>query len=170
YSYKVYYKNFSPTVGLAYKLPNTPKPLRWITGEGGKSVLRAGYAIASVREGTGTLTGILASNQGRSLTTSIDPSNNPTEFGAPGSVLFRDATFPAKVVSPTPSFPIPVTANTSINEFDQNLRPGYVQSWTFSFQRELGKNTVLDVRYVGNHGTKLWRQINLNEVNIFENG
>ncbi|MGH7463111.1 MAG: hypothetical protein ACREMA_19050, partial [Longimicrobiales bacterium] len=26
------------------------------------------------------------------------------------------------------------------------------------------------MRYVGNHGTRLWRQININEVNIFENG
>jgi hypothetical protein len=26
------------------------------------------------------------------------------------------------------------------------------------------------VRYVGNHGTGLWRQYSLNEINIFENG
>ena len=29
---------------------------------------------------------------------------------------------------------------------------------------------MLEVRYVGNHGTDLWRQVNINEVNIFENG
>ena len=29
---------------------------------------------------------------------------------------------------------------------------------------------MLDVRYVGNHSVGLWRQVNLNEVNIFENG
>jgi hypothetical protein len=28
----------------------------------------------------------------------------------------------------------------------------------------------MEVRYTGNHGVKLWRQSNLNEVNIFENG
>jgi hypothetical protein len=47
---------------------------------------------------------------------------------------------------------------------------GYVQSWSFGLQRELTKNMALEVRYVANHGTKLWRQIEINEVNIFENG
>lgn len=65
---------------------------------------------------------------------------------------------------------MPVIAGNSINEFDPNLRMGYVQSWTFSIQREIDRNTVVDIRYVGNHGTSLWRQTNLNEVNIFENG
>ena len=37
-------------------------------------------------------------------------------------------------------------------------------------QRELTRDTVLEVRYVGNHGTDLWRQVNINEINIFENG
>ena len=34
---------------------------------------------------------------------------------------------------------------------------GYVQSWNFGFQRELDRNTVVDFRYTGNHGTDLWR-------------
>jgi hypothetical protein len=50
------------------------------------------------------------------------------------------------------------------------LKMGYVQSWSLSLQREIGQDTVIDLRYVGNHGTGLWRQVNLNEVNIFENG
>ena len=37
-------------------------------------------------------------------------------------------------------------------------------------QREFGHNTVVEVRYTGNHGIKEWRQIDLNEVNLFENG
>jgi hypothetical protein len=37
-------------------------------------------------------------------------------------------------------------------------------------QRELDKNTALEIRYVGNHGTRLWRQYEIGEVNIFENG
>ncbi|HEV8146655.1 MAG TPA: carboxypeptidase-like regulatory domain-containing protein [Bryobacteraceae bacterium] len=170
HSYNTRYKDFSPSLGVAWKLPNAPKPLHWLTGGEGKSVLRAGYAISTIREGTGTLTSILGGNQGRTITTTVDPTNNPVEFGAPGSVLFRDATLPVRVVSPTPVFPIPVTANTSVNEFDPNLRPAYVQSYTLSFQREIAKDTVVDVRYVGNLGRSLWKQVNLNEVNIYENG
>ena len=47
---------------------------------------------------------------------------------------------------------------------------GYVQSWNIGWQRELGRDTVVEFRYTGNHGVHLWRQYNLNEVNIFENG
>ncbi|MGH9657208.1 MAG: hypothetical protein ACRD96_01625, partial [Bryobacteraceae bacterium] len=42
--------------------------------------------------------------------------------------------------------------------------------WSLSLQRELGQDMVIDLRYVGNHGTGLWRLVNLNEVNIVENG
>ncbi len=45
-----------------------------------------------------------------------------------------------------------------------------MQSWSVGIQRQLSQDTVLEVRYVGNHGTGLWRQENINEVNIFENG
>jgi hypothetical protein len=38
------------------------------------------------------------------------------------------------------------------------------------WQRELSKDTAIEVRYVGNRGIKLWRQYNLNEVNLVENG
>ena len=57
-----------------------------------------------------------------------------------------------------------------MNDFDPNLKMGYVQSWNIGYQRELTRDTVLEVRYTGNHGVHEWRQVNLNEVNIFENG
>jgi hypothetical protein len=50
------------------------------------------------------------------------------------------------------------------------LKTGYVESWTFGIQREIKKDNVFEVRYVGNRGHQLWRQVDLNEVNVFENG
>jgi hypothetical protein len=41
-----------------------------------------------------------------------------------------------------------------------------VQQWNFSIQRELIKDTVLDVAYVGNKGTKLPAFSNLNQVSV----
>jgi len=58
----------------------------------------------------------------------------------------------------------------AVNAFDPNLRTPRVQSWSVGIQRQLSQDTVIEVRYVGNHGTGLWRQENINEVNIFENG
>jgi hypothetical protein len=37
-------------------------------------------------------------------------------------------------------------------------------------QREIDKDNVFEIRYIGNRGHKLWRQTNLNETNVFENG
>jgi carboxypeptidase family protein len=169
-AYRTYWKNVQPTVGFVYTVPELSGPLGWFSGKGGRAVVRAGYSISTIREGTNTFVNILGSNQGRTLTLSLDPNNFPDDFGPAGSVAFSDGRYPSRSFQKTPQFPLPVLAGNSVNEFDNNLRMGYVQSWNFSIQREITKDTVLDLRYVGNHGTGLWRQVNLNEVNIFENG
>jgi len=50
--------------------------------------------------------------------------------------------------------------------FDENLKTPYIHDMTFGIQRELFKNTALEVRYVGNRGKKLYRGYDINEVNI----
>ncbi|MBS1825506.1 MAG: carboxypeptidase regulatory-like domain-containing protein [Acidobacteria bacterium] len=169
-AYRTYWGNVQPSLGLVYKVAELPGPLAWISGKGGRAVLRGGYSIATIREGMNTFVNILGSNQGRTLSLTIDPNNFPTEFGPPGSVHFADGRYPARAFQQNPQFPLPVLSGNSVNEFDDNLRMGYVQSWSLSLQREIGQDTVVDLRYVGNHGTGLWRQVNLNEVNIVENG
>ncbi len=161
---------FSPSVGLAYQLPkNDFKPLAWLTGRNGQSVLRAGYSISTIREDAGTFS-VWGGNTGRTVSTSVDPNTYPAQFGAPGSVSFSQPVLPSRSVASTPVFPLAAPAGTSLNEFAPNLKLSYVQSWDIGFQRELTRDTVLEVRYIGNHGTDLWRTVNLNEVNIFENG
>lgn len=164
-------KQFSPNIGIAWSLPKTDIPvLSFLIGKQGHSVFRTGYSIATVREGMNIPISIWGANQGRNYSLSIDPGNYSAEFGPAGSVLFRDPTLPARVEPAKPTYPLPVNSGQSVNDFDPNLRQGYVQSWNVSFQRELDRSTVLDVRYVGNHSVGLWRQVNINEVNIFENG
>jgi len=70
----------------------------------------------------------------------------------------------------TPTYPLPVNAGNSVNDFDPNLKSRYVMSWNLGFQRTLAQDTVLEVRYVGNRSARLWTTLNLNEVNIVENG
>ena len=57
-----------------------------------------------------------------------------------------------------------------IYAIDNNLRTPYYQNFSFSLARVLNPSTVLEVRYVGNKGTKLVQQANINEVNTIENG
>jgi hypothetical protein len=164
--YEIRNKQFSPSIGLAWQIPSGDSPLRWILGK--NAVLRAGYAINTIREDAGTLA-VWGTNQGRTLSTSVDPTNTPANFGAPGSVLFR-GNLPSRPFPATPSYPVPIVAGNSVADFSPNLRTGYVQSWNLGLQREITRDTVVEFRYVGNHGTDLWRQVNINEVNIFESG
>jgi hypothetical protein len=54
-----------------------------------------------------------------------------------------------------------------VRAYDTNLRTAYTQNWNVTIQRELYKDFLLDVRYVGNKGSKLVRGANINEANIF---
>jgi hypothetical protein len=158
--------NMNPSIGLAWQVPHTGA-LGWLTGKG--AVLRAGYAISTIREDAATFS-VWGNNQGRTLTLNVDPTNFPTNFGPAGSVLFRNPSLPSRPAPNSPSFPLAAVAGNSVNDFDPNIKTGYVQSWDFGFQRELNRDTVIEFRYVANHGTDLWRTLNLNEINIVENG
>jgi len=170
-----YYKvpnMWNPSAGLAWRIPGSSGPLGLLLGrETGKAVLRAGYAISTVRNGSDTFQNLLGSNQGLNYDATVNPGSYPQDFGAPGSVLFRNSTLPARSGVPNaPQYPITPTLTNSLNGYDPNLKMSYVQSWNIGFQRELTKDTVMEVRYTGNHGLKEWRQLDLNEVNLFENG
>src|SRR6185437_6569319 len=135
----------------------------------GKSVMRAGYAISTLREGTNTYLSTYGSNVGVSASDGVDPNGFPQYFGAPGSVLFRNP-LPSRPAPASPAYPITPAISDGVNGFDPNLKICYVQSWNVELQRELSHTSVLDIRYTGNHGVGEWRQFNLNEVNTFENG
>jgi hypothetical protein len=160
----------SPTVGVALVLPKMSGPLGWLLGSDGQSVLRGGFAITSTREQF-TITGVWGSNQGRTISTSLDPTTNaPDIFGAAGSVQFRDPSLPVRNIATTPSYPIAVLPGNSLNDYDPNIKARYVESWNIGFQRSLSPNTALEARYVGNRSLRAWTSLNLNETNIFENG
>jgi hypothetical protein len=164
------YFDLAPTIGFAWQPDLQGKGfLGRLIGDTGQTVVRGGYSIAYVREGFNAFTSMFGSNEGPTFAAGTNPTNFPTQFGTPGSRLLRDKAFPFLPL-PEAKFPLVARQGASINDFNPNLRPGYVQSWTFGIQRELTKDTAIEIRYVGNHGTKLWRQYELGEVNIFENG
>ena len=164
-------KVWAPGAGIAYQLPSSSGILGILSGRHeGAAVLRAGYAIASIREGMNVYTSIYGANQGVTQDASVSPSTYPANFGAPGSATISDATLPSRPTASAPQYPITPCFTCSLNGFAPNLKLGYVQSWNLSYQRELDRSTVLEFRLNGNHGVNEWRQLSLNEVNIFENG
>ncbi len=176
--------DFAPSVGLAWQ-PNTSLPLlRKIFPGGGKTVIRGGYSITYTREGFNNFNSIAFGNPGIDATVVGTPLSEACNAATAGNYGFgcvsfngltsggqlttlttAPATFPATGTLPVLSF-----SGQAVNVFDPNLRTPRVQSWSVGIQRQLSQDTVLEVRYVGNHGTGLWRQDNLNEVNIIENG
>ena len=42
---------------------------------------------------------------------------------------------------------------------EQNMRPPYAQAWNFSLQQVFGKDYLIDLRYVGNKGTRVPRML-----------
>ena len=163
---------WAPSVGVAWQIPSSEGPLGMIFGHHqGASVLRFGYSIATTREGSGTYQSVYASNTGVTQDATVSNAVAPNDFGPPGSVLFSQANLPKRSGLATAlNFPIASNFTSNLNVFDPNLKMGYVQSWNIGFQREITRNTVVEIRYTGNHGLHEWRQLNLNEVNTVNNG
>lgn len=168
-AYPTDFNNFAPSVGVVWS-PSFEGFLKTIFGESGKSVFRGGFSRAFVREGTNLAANVIGSNPGGSI--SLNRSVNLGNLVGIGTLL-RDVNnpnlTPANLIN-TPTYPRTLTAADSAYAFDPNLKTGYVDSFSFGYQREIDKNTVVEVRYVGNRGKDMFRLYSLNETNTIENG
>ena len=164
------YNNFAPTVGAVWS-PNFGETgfMRRIFGASGSSVFRGGYSVSFVREGFDLLGSIYGANPGGTLSASRSLAIGNLTAGTNLRDLNNPNLTPA-AFSAQPSYPITLTTADSTNVFDPNLKTGAVHSFSFGYQRELDKNTVVEFRYVGNRGRGLQRQYNINEFNTIENG
>src|SRR5262245_61809215 len=174
HGYNTDYKNFGPSFGFAWSLDAKRGWLKWIVGEGGQTVLRGGYAIAYTRQPGVSFSNVFGNNPGSfvSATRSLTNGKLVTNQGSDRlPVLLREtnrlgpAPFPSE-----PTYPLTGDIANSANIFDPNLKVPYVQSWSFGIQREIAKDTAIEVRYVGNRQLRGWTAYNLNEPNIVENG
>jgi hypothetical protein len=165
--YKNDWNNFAPFIGFAYSPNFESGPLHWIFGGEGRSSIRGGYSISYLRDGFTVVSNALGT--GTTNPGLIQSTANNTPAGTLGA---------SGVPLATPVFKVPITsaenflANTSngLWAIDPNLRTPYVQQWSFGIEREINSNTAIEVRYAANHAVKIYRALNYNEANIFENG
>ena len=146
------YSNYSPSLGLSWSLP-------WFGKD--KTVFRAGYGIGYERNPIYLVHTVSGMNPGYS---------EARTFTTASLLTVSNLRLP---LTPTgrPLTQVPLTDRSqTVYTFDDRMRTPYIQNWNASIQRAIGRNSVLDVRYVGSKGTKLIRDASINEVNIFENG
>jgi hypothetical protein len=147
----IHWKDFSPRIGLAYKL--TPK-----------TVVLAGYSVNFLDEGPyeygnnkvsvdyGSLSAgqIQINSNGNNVPAYGIWDNNP--LGAPSLPAFSPTTF---------------NATGPLYQFSKDPGPNaYIQMWSAGVQRELPNNMLLSVSYIGNKAVHLTSMLNpINQTN-----
>jgi hypothetical protein len=162
------YSNFSPSVGVAWSPKADSGILRALFGGSGRGVIRAGYSIAYNREGISAFSARMAGNPGGFIN-----ANKSVGLGNIGTlpVLLRETSrLGPPAFSTTPSFPLTGTITDAANVIDPNLKMPYVHTWSVGVQREIGKDMVLELRYLGNRAQRSWGAFTLNEQNVLTNG
>jgi hypothetical protein len=135
------WNNFSPRLGFA-----------WNVNGKDKTVVRAGWGLFYDAFSQDFFAGQLPFN-----TFNPGPAFNPV---GPAPVLFSFSTVPV-IQNGVPIFTD--FLDSDVFAVDPNLRTPYIQNYNFNIQRELFRNGVLEVGYVGSHGTKLFRYRDINQ-------
>jgi hypothetical protein len=147
-----YYKAFGPSIGFAY----TPDWGGAITGQG-KTVIRGGYRL-SYDPAYYNIYLNLATTAPHILSTVItnSPSLNLTMPAAPNG--------PSTLAALGNALPVGQLDPRSLGEtlLPADFRPDMVHSWSLGVQREVTKNTAVEIRYVGNHALNLLQAANGN--------
>lgn len=149
--------NFAPRFGFAY----TPHFWKSLFGEDG-TVIRGGYSIAYDPAFYNILLNIsnsapvsaLVSLGTGSLPSSNSPFPLPSIFGA--DIRARAAS--SGIVPIGKLDPRFLTQSTVGADFHSP----YAEQWSLGIQRQLNKNNVAEIRYVGTHGVGLFQTVNRN--------
>ncbi|HKQ75974.1 MAG TPA: TonB-dependent receptor [Blastocatellia bacterium] len=148
--YRINQKNFSPRLGLAYRMSDS-------------FVIRAGYGLnydpyplAFVRN--------LLSNYPNDLLLTVNPANNFQ------TVATFKTGIPAVVTPDISSGRITVPAVYQVRSLDDRYERGYIQSWNLSLQKEFWGGFIAQAAYIGTRQLKISQTLDLNAGQILGAG
>ena len=148
------WNNLAPSIGAA-----------WVPGGNANHVVRGNYRMAFDRINTF----VLSSNIFQSIpgiTTQV--VNN--SFGQAGGRLRQGLPSLQPTVSPTEFLQPPATGTGSIRVVDPNLQTPMTHAWAISYQRQIFKQSLIEIAYVGRNANHLFGAYNVNQAEIRSNG
>jgi hypothetical protein len=154
--------DFAPRVGFAWA-PTSKLSIRGGFG--------TGY-VHYTRAGSGDITAINAPQAQFAAVTQIAPTtSNHCSTPLPAQIIATGTTVPTCYATASQGFPSGLVtsfnpATDNITWVPKNTRDSYVENYYLAVQRQITKNSLVDVAYVGNHGLKLQAFLNGNQRNI----
>lgn len=152
--YRSDWNNLGPSIGVA-----------WAPGDDGKTSVRVNYRIAYDRINTF----VLSSSVFQNLPGIVDGVEDQT-FGQAGGRL-RDLRLlspptrkPSELAQPAPF------STRNITVVDPNMETPTTHQWSLSLQRQVMRNTVVEVNYIGRRAHNLFGAYNANQIEVFRNG
>ncbi len=142
------WKDFGPRIGFAWQaLPGSDR-----------LVVRAGYGIYYSRTST----------EGTNQLAVTPPFVNEVNNSGVGNALATLAVPYNPAPAPISAYPIYIprtaTGSATLEIVDPHVRPPIVQQYTLNTQYELAPSLLLQVGYVGTHGTHVERLVEYNEA------
>ena len=167
--------NVAPNIGAAWR-PNVQDGfLRTLFGDPEVATLSAGYSRSYNRERVDRFLNVYSGNPGQTTPATRGTGNTNFPLVLPGEswplLYSQKSRLGPPAFQKDPIFPVPATTGNSMFVFDPDITIPYTDSWSVAFQRAIDKNTVGEVRYIGNRNMDAWIDgQSWNGANIYENG
>ncbi len=168
--YKTDYNNFAPNIGVAWSPSFDSGIGKFLFGEGGKSVIRGGYShiygndsiITSINNAAAGNAGLartqvpLINLNGR-VQNGVTTVNPPAFVTPPRTYLLNNAVGIGNFFG-------------TVFAVDPKIETPKVEQYSVGYQREFFGNTAFEIRYVGSRSNNLVRGVDINQIDIFNNG
>mgnify|MGYP001262311141 CR=1 FL=1 len=152
------WNNLGPSIGFA-----------WDPFKDGKTSVRGNYRIAFDRIDSFSFSSTVF--QGLpGLTYQVTNGTIGQDTSTTQGLRAQNWVAPTPTATPQVLTTPPAYSANSLTISDPHMQTPTVAQWGLSVQRELLKNTVLTVSYIGNHGTHLYGGYDSNQVDFRSNG